>query len=58
LAKAWNNQDIFAWSSADLKGVSRDVMEHVLNVDPKAKPVRQCLQTMLDERKKAAQVEV
>jgi hypothetical protein len=38
-----NNQDVFPWSSADLKGVTRDVMEHVLNMDPKSKPVRQRL---------------
>jgi len=33
-----NNQDIFAWSSSDLRGVSREVMEHSLRVDPKVKP--------------------
>ncbi|RLN42469.1 prpol [Panicum miliaceum] len=53
-----NNQNVFAWSSADLKAVSRDVMEHVLKVDPKHKPVRQRLRTMSEERKKAAQAEV
>lgn len=30
-----NNQDVFAWYSADLKGVSRDIVEHILEVDPK-----------------------
>lgn len=53
-----NNQDVFAWSSADLKGVNRDVMEHVLNVDPKSKPVRQRLPTMSGKREKVAQAEV
>ncbi|RLN36173.1 prpol [Panicum miliaceum] len=33
-------------------------MEHVLKVDPKAKPIRQRLRTMSEERKKAAQAEV
>ena len=33
-----NNQDVFAWSSSDLRGVSRKVMEHELRVDPKVKP--------------------
>jgi hypothetical protein len=42
-----NNQDVFAWSSADLKGVSSYIMEHVLNADPKFKLVRQRLQTIL-----------
>ena len=26
----WNNQDVFAWSSSDLRGVSREVIEHTL----------------------------
>jgi hypothetical protein len=53
-----NNQDVSAWSSGDLMGVTRDVMEHVLNVDLKVKPVRQRLRTMSEEQKKAAQAEV
>jgi oligoendopeptidase F len=53
-----NNQDVFAWSSTSLKGVSGDVMEHVVNVDPKFKLVRQHLRTMSEERKKVAQAEV
>ena len=36
-----NNQDVFAWSSSDLRGVSREVMEHELRVDPKVKPRKQ-----------------
>ena len=35
-----NNQDVFAWSSSDLRGVSREVMEHELRVDPKVKPCK------------------
>ena len=53
-----NDQDVFAWSSSDLRGVSRDVIEHSLKVDPKAKPVKQRLRPMSEERKKAAQAEV
>jgi hypothetical protein len=52
-----NNQDVFTWSSTDWKGVNIDAMEHVLNMDPKSKPMRQCLQTMSEERKKATQAE-
>jgi hypothetical protein len=33
-----NNQDVFAWSSSDLRGVSREDIEHELRVDPKVKP--------------------
>jgi hypothetical protein len=30
----FNNKDVFAWSTNDLCGVNRDVIEHSLNVDP------------------------
>ena len=48
-----NNQDVFAWSSSDLRGVSREVMEHELKVDPKVK-LRKRLRTMSEDRKKVA----
>jgi len=53
-----NNQDVFAWSSLDLRGVSREIMEHFLWVDPKVKPRKQRLWTMFEDRKKEAQGEV
>jgi len=53
-----NNQDVFAWSLLDLRGVSREVIEHELRVNPKAKPVKQGQRTMSEERQKAAQAEV
>ena len=53
-----NNQDVFAWSSSDLRGVSREVMEHELRVDSKVKPRKQRLRTMSEDSKKAAQSEV
>ena len=53
-----NNQDVFAWSSSDLRGVSREIMEHSLRVDPKVKPRKQRLRTMSEDHKKAAQSEV
>ena len=53
-----NNQDVFAWSSSDPRGVSWEVMEHELRVDPKVKPRKQRLHTMSEDRKKAAQSEV
>jgi hypothetical protein len=34
----FNNKDVFAWSANDLCGVSRDVIEHSLNVDPASRP--------------------
>ena len=53
-----NIKDVFTWSSSDLRGVNREVMEHSLRVDPKVKPRKQCLRTMSEDRKKAAQSEV
>ncbi|XP_057775214.1 uncharacterized protein LOC130994197 [Salvia miltiorrhiza] len=35
------NADVFAFSTADLKGIDRGLAEHCLNVDPKVKPVKQ-----------------
>jgi hypothetical protein len=31
------NSDVFAWSTSDLVGVSKDVIEHRLQVSPNAK---------------------
>jgi len=32
------NQDVFAWSASDLRGVSRDIIEHRLDINPNVKP--------------------
>jgi hypothetical protein len=34
----FNNKDVFVWSSNDLCGVNRDVIEHSLNVDSSFRP--------------------
>lgn len=49
---------MFAWYATDLKDVSRDVIEHVLKVNPESKPVRQGLRTMFEERKQAAKARI
>jgi hypothetical protein len=54
----FNNKDVFAWSSNDLCGVNRDVIEHSLNVDPAFKPKKQRLQKMFDDKAKGARNEV
>ena len=38
-----SNKYIFAWSSNDLGGVSRDIIEHKLDIDPKVRPKKQKL---------------
>jgi hypothetical protein len=32
------NKDIFAWLASDLKGVSRDIIQHALGINPKMWP--------------------
>jgi hypothetical protein len=44
------NRDIFAWKPADMPGVHRRLVEHSLNVDPKATPKRQHLRCFADNR--------
>ena len=35
------NKDVFAWLASDLKGVSRDIVQHSLDVNPRVKPKKQ-----------------
>ena len=44
------NQDVFAWSASDLRGVSRDIIEHRLDNNPNIKPKKQKLRKMADEK--------
>lgn len=44
------HKDVFASSAADLKGVSREIIEHSLNIDPKIKPKTQKLGKMQDKK--------
>jgi hypothetical protein len=37
------NNDVFTWSTSNLMGVSRDAIEHRLEVNPSAKPRKQKL---------------
>jgi hypothetical protein len=49
---------LFAWSTFDLIGVSREVIEHKLSVCPNAKPKKQKLYKMLEEKVEAAKAKV
>jgi hypothetical protein len=49
---------MFAWSTSDLVGVNRDVIEHQLQVRTKTKPKKQKLRKMADEKIEAAKAEV
>jgi hypothetical protein len=48
----FNNKDVFAWTTNDLCGVNRDIIEHSLNVDPSFRPRKQRLQKMSDDKAK------
>jgi hypothetical protein len=40
------NSDVFAWTTSDLTGVGRSVIEHKLHVNPSAKPKKKKLHKM------------
>jgi hypothetical protein len=52
------NSDVFTWSTSDLVEVSRDVIEHRLQFNPSAKPMKQKLHKISEEKVEAARVEV
>jgi hypothetical protein len=52
------NKDVFAWSTLDLVGVSRTVIEHSLGIDPSVRPKKQWLRKMSDEKIEATKAEV
>jgi hypothetical protein len=52
------NSDIFAWSTSNIIGVSREVIEHELQVNPNAKPKKQKLRKMLEEKIEVVKAEV
>ena len=53
-----SNKDIFAWSSNDLGGVSRDIIEHKSDIDPKVRPKKQKLRKLAEDRVHATKAEV
>jgi hypothetical protein len=52
------NSDVFVWSTSDLVGVNRDIIEHRLQVNPSMKPKKQKLRKMSEEKVEAAKAEV
>jgi hypothetical protein len=52
------NNDVFAWSTSDLIGVSREVIEHKLQVNPNAKPKKQKLYKISEEKIEVAKAKV
>jgi hypothetical protein len=52
------NKDVFTWSASDLKGVSRDIIQHSLDINPKIKPRKQRQRKMSKDRILVAKAEV
>jgi hypothetical protein len=52
------DSDVFAWSTSDLIGVSRDIIEHKLQVNPAAKSRKQKLPKMSKEKVTAVKAKV
>ncbi|KAG7529698.1 Reverse transcriptase domain [Arabidopsis suecica] len=52
------NKYSFAWSSANLRGISLEVTSHELNVDPTYRPIKQKRRKLGPERAKAVHDEV
>jgi hypothetical protein len=50
--------DVFAWKPADMPGVPRHLIEHALNVDENAKPVKQKLRRFAKDKVAAIKTEV
>jgi hypothetical protein len=53
-----SNKDVFAWTSNDLGGVSRDIIEHKLDINPNFRPKKQKLRKLAKDRTQAAKAEV
>jgi hypothetical protein len=52
------NKDIFAWSAFDLQGVSRDIIQHALDINQNMKPKKRRQRKISEERILAAKAEV
>jgi hypothetical protein len=53
-----SNKDVFAWTSNDLGGVSRDIIERKLNINPNFRPQKQKLKKLAEDRTQAAKAKV
>ena len=52
------NKDVFAWSASDLKGVSMDIIQYSLDINPRMKPKKQRQRKISEDRILAAKAEV
>jgi hypothetical protein len=52
------NDDVFAWKTSDLMGVSRNIFKHNPHINPSVKPRKQKLHKMSIEKIEAAKADV
>ena len=52
------NLDVFTWSHEDMPGISPEVIQHKLNVNPERKPVQQRRRVFTPEKDQAVTEEV
>jgi hypothetical protein len=52
------HKDVFAWPTNDLCAVDRSIIEHALNVDPNARPRREKLCKMSEDKAEGAKAKV
>ena len=52
------NLDVFTWSHEDMPGISPEVIQHKLNVNPERKPVQQRRRVFAPEKDQAVTEEV
>ena len=52
------NNDVFAWTAADMLGIDPQLIKHTLNVDPLRKPIKQNKRSFAPERQEAIKQEV
>jgi hypothetical protein len=52
------DRDIFTWSTSDLVGVNRSIIEHRLQVNPNVKPKKQKLWKMSKDKVEATKAKV
>jgi hypothetical protein len=58
LAFLYKNSDVFEWSTSNLIGASRDIIEHRMQVSPNAKARKQKLHKMSEEKVETAKSDV
>ena len=47
------NLDVFAWNHEDMPNISKDIIQHCLNVDPERKPIQQRRRVFTFEQNRA-----